>query len=204
MKLAATLRKAYGACVSLADAAIEIRDGTVHALVGENGAGKSTLVKILAGVIRADAGTLELDGRAVVLAAWDRRAARAAGIGIVQQHGASAGTLTVVENAVLGAEPRRMALAPAAAELAALGERLGLPVDPHARVEDLSLGAAQRAEIVGRAVAGREAAAARRADRGAGAGRGGRPAREVARAREGGDDGRDRHAQARRGPRGRR
>ncbi len=146
----ARLSRRYGAAVALDGASFTVRAGTVHALVGENGAGKSTLVKILAGVVRGE-GTLAIDNEAIDLGGWERRAARARGIGIVQQHGASAGTLTVVENAVLGVEPRRaglLALDRAAAAIAALGDKLGMPVDPHARVEDLSLGAAQRAEIV--------------------------------------------------------
>ncbi|HSN28288.1 MAG TPA: ATP-binding cassette domain-containing protein [Kofleriaceae bacterium] len=149
MKLRATLSKRYGDCVSLDGAAMEVEPGTVHALVGENGAGKSTLVKIVAGIVRADGTSLELDGKPIDLATWDRRAARAAGIGIVQQHGASAGTLSVVENAVLGAEGGMMLdLAPTAKAIEALGAKIGLPVDPWARADRLPLGAAQRAEIV--------------------------------------------------------
>ncbi|MBA3395189.1 MAG: ATP-binding cassette domain-containing protein [Deltaproteobacteria bacterium] len=153
LAIEAAVSKHYGPNASLADAKIIVRPGTVHALVGENGAGKSTLVKILAGVVRADAGagTLVVDGKPVELATWDRRAARAAGIGIVQQHGSSAGTLSVVENAVLGTEPARgplVVLGETATKLRELGDRIGLPVDPFARTEDLPLGAAQRAEIV--------------------------------------------------------
>ena len=147
----AALDKSYPGCPVLRGATLAVAPGTVHALVGENGAGKSTLVKIVAGLVRADRGELAAFGRAVDVARWDRAAARAAGIGIVQQHGAFAGTLSVVENAVLGAEPRRgplLDLAPSAHALAALGERIGLAIDPWARVEDLSLGAVQRAEIV--------------------------------------------------------
>jgi simple sugar transport system ATP-binding protein len=145
----AELSKAYGSCRALDGATIAIERGTVHALVGENGAGKSNLVKILAGIVRADGSTLVIDGREIDLARWDRVAARRAGIGIVQQHGASAGTLTVVENAVLGVEGGFVLdLAPAAAALAKLGDEIGLPVDPWARAQDLPLGAAQRAEIV--------------------------------------------------------
>jgi len=149
MKLRATLAKRYGDCVSLDGATIEVEGGTVHALVGENGAGKSTLVKIVAGIVRADGAMLELDDKPIDLARWDRRAARAAGIGIVQQHGASAGTLSVVENAVLGAEGGPLLdLAPTAKAIAELGAKIGLPVDPWARADRLPLGAAQRAEIV--------------------------------------------------------
>jgi simple sugar transport system ATP-binding protein len=149
--IAAELDKRYGACIVLERARFAVRRGTVHALVGENGAGKSTLVKILAGVVRGDRGTLALAGKRVDVATWDRRAARAAGVGIVQQHGASAGTLSVIENAVLGVEPLRgplLELEPAAEKLRALGRRIGLPIDPWAEAGQLPLGAAQRAEIV--------------------------------------------------------
>ena len=147
----AELDKSYPGCRVLVAAKLVVKAGSVHALVGENGAGKSTLVKILAGIVPADGGTLAIDGARVELAAWDRRAARRAHVSIVQQHGAFAGSLSVVENAVLGAEPIKrglLDLRPTAAALAALGERLGLAIDPWARVDRLSLGAAQRAEIV--------------------------------------------------------
>jgi simple sugar transport system ATP-binding protein len=147
----AELDKRYGATAVLRRARLAVRRGTVHALVGENGAGKSTLVKIIAGVVRGDAGTLRIAGAAVDVATWDRRAARAAGVGIVQQHGASAGTLSVVENAVLGVEPLRgplVELGPTAAALGALGGKIGLPIDAWAEAGQLPLGAAQRAEIV--------------------------------------------------------
>ncbi|MBL9014062.1 MAG: ATP-binding cassette domain-containing protein [Myxococcales bacterium] len=145
----AALDKRYPGCEVLRGATLRVRPGTVHALVGENGAGKSTLVKIVAGIVPGDAGTLAIDGTPRVLGAWNRRAARAAGVGIVQQHGGSAPTLTVVENAVLGVEGGPvLALEGPAAKLAAVGEKIGLPIDPSARAEDLALGAAQRAEIV--------------------------------------------------------
>ena len=152
----AELTKRYGGREVLSRATVRVEPGTVHALVGENGAGKSTLVKIVAGVVRGDGGRLAIAGREVELARWDRTAARAAGIGIVQQHGAFAGTLSVVENAVLGPRSevpgaRRgpvLDLAPTARALAALGAKIGLEVNPWARADRLPLGAAQRAEIV--------------------------------------------------------
>ena len=145
----ALLVKSYPNCPVLRGAKLAVRRGTVHALVGENGAGKSTLVKILAGVLRADAGSVYIGGTQRPLDAWTRSAARAAGVGIVQQHGAFAETLSVVENAVLGAEggPLLALDAPAAA-LAKLGAELGLAIDPYAIAGSLSVGAAQRAEIV--------------------------------------------------------
>jgi len=147
----ATLTKRYGPREVLRAATLRVTAGTVHALVGENGAGKSTLVKIVAGVVRGDGGTLAIAGAPVDVARWDRRAARRAGIGIVQQHGALAGTLTVVENAVLGVEPTRaglLSLEATAKALQELGRSIGMPIDPTRRADELGLGAAQRAEIV--------------------------------------------------------
>ena len=145
----AALDKRYPGVEVLHGATLRVRPGTVHALVGENGAGKSTLVKIVAGIVPGDAGPLSIEGKSRVLGAWNRRAARAAGVGIVQQHGGSAPTLTVVENAVLGVEGGPvLALDGPAAKLKAVGDKIGLPIDPEARAEDLALGAAQRAEIV--------------------------------------------------------
>ena len=145
----ALLVKSYPGCPVLRGAKLAVRRGTVHALVGENGAGKSTLVKIIAGVLPADAGSLYLGGTQRRLDTWTRIVARGAGVGIVQQHGAFAETLSVVENSVLGAEggPLLALDAPAAA-LAKLGAELGLAIDPHAIAGALSVGAAQRAEIV--------------------------------------------------------
>ncbi|MDP9367307.1 MAG: ATP-binding cassette domain-containing protein, partial [Chloroflexota bacterium] len=124
------------------------RSGEVHALVGENGAGKSTLMSILAGLYRPDAGTLALHGQAV-----EFRSPRDAinhGIGMVYQHFMLVDSFTVAENAILGARDAGMALDTGGAErdLACLGERYGLKVDPRARVWQLSVGEQQRVEIV--------------------------------------------------------
>jgi simple sugar transport system ATP-binding protein len=150
-KIVATIDKRFGTREVLRGATLSIADSSVHALVGENGAGKSTLVKIIAGVLKGDRGSLSVGDRTVDIAAWSRKAARAMGIGIVQQHGSFAPTLSVVENAVLGIEPTRgplLDLGATATALSTLGDKVGLPIDPWARADTLSLGAAQRAEIV--------------------------------------------------------
>jgi general nucleoside transport system ATP-binding protein len=145
----AELTKRFGVREVLKAARIAVKRGTVHGLVGENGAGKSTLVKIIAGVLGADGGKLAIDDKPVELARWNRNAARAAGIGIVQQHGSFAPALRIVENAVLGVEGGPVLdLGATATALQALGKRIGLPLDPWARTGELSLGSAQRAEIV--------------------------------------------------------
>ncbi len=99
------IHKRFGATIALAGVDLDIAPGEVHALVGENGAGKSTLMKILAGVHAPDAGTLHLDG--MPFTPRDPLHARRAGIVTVHQELAIAPHLSVAENIVLGAEPRR-------------------------------------------------------------------------------------------------
>jgi general nucleoside transport system ATP-binding protein len=143
--------KAYGDCVAVAEASLEVRAGTIHAVVGENGAGKSTLLGMLAGTIHADRGRLFADDRELPLDRHDPRAALAAGVGMVHQHFRLVPTLSVVDNVILGNEPRRglfLDRARAVRELEALSKKSGLAVDPHALVADLPVGARQRVEIL--------------------------------------------------------
>ena len=148
--LAATgIRKWFGAVEANRNANLEVARGEIHALVGENGAGKSTLMRILAGMHHPDAGTVKVDGRDVT--GWATRQAIDAGVGMVHQHFMLVPTLTVAENLVLGREPRRgmrLDRAAAKAEVEALGRRTGLVVAPERLVSDLSVGEAQRVEVL--------------------------------------------------------
>ncbi len=129
--------------------------GEVHALLGENGAGKSTLSNILSGLYRPDAGTISLHGVPVSFAS--PREALAAGVGMVHQHFRLVPSFTVAENIALGDDRGgrggrggrvrlgRRALVNAVASLA---EEFGLPVDPTARIWQLSVGEQQRVEIL--------------------------------------------------------
>lgn len=99
------ITKAFGRNQALGGVDLTVMPGEVHALVGENGAGKSTLMKVLSGAHAPDAGTMELDGEAY--APRDPHAARARGVGMIYQELSIAPHLTVAENLVLGAEPRR-------------------------------------------------------------------------------------------------
>ena len=82
-----------------------MRPGTVHALVGENGAGKSTLVKVVSGAVRADAGTVRLDGRAVAFASTADAARH--GVAVVSQELNLFEDLDVLANLFPMREPRR-------------------------------------------------------------------------------------------------
>jgi simple sugar transport system ATP-binding protein len=129
---------------------LEVREGEIHAIVGENGAGKSTLMKVLYGLVQPDDGSIRINGREI--AARHRPSdAIALGVGMVHQHFMLVDTLTVAENVVLGMEPRRgVFLDPAAARAGVrrLSEEYGLRLDPDERVENLSVGLEQRVEIV--------------------------------------------------------
>ncbi|MBY4948240.1 ABC transporter ATP-binding protein [Cupriavidus respiraculi] len=143
------ITKRFGTLVANDDISLELQRGEVLALLGENGAGKSTLVSILFGHYVADAGTVEVDGKA--LPPGQPRAALAAGIGMVHQHFTLADNLTVLENIVIGTRPLwRAGLGYRAArdKVAALARRFGLDIRPQARVADLSVGERQRVEII--------------------------------------------------------
>jgi ABC-type sugar transport system ATPase subunit len=97
------VRKAFGATQAIAQATFELRPGEVHAIVGENGSGKSTLVKILAGIHRPDAGTLELGGSERSGLPNPRSALRA-GIATVFQEVLVVEARSMLENVWLGHE----------------------------------------------------------------------------------------------------
>ncbi|HEY2850472.1 MAG TPA: ABC transporter ATP-binding protein [Gemmatimonadaceae bacterium] len=143
------IEKHFGSVHANRGASLAVQAGEIHALVGENGAGKSTLMKILSGMIRPDSGTVEVRGRKVT--GWTTAAAIAAGVGMVHQHFMLVPTLTVAENVVLGREPLRAGMfnrAAAVREVERLCKQSGLVVPPDRLVADLSVGEAQRVEIL--------------------------------------------------------
>ncbi|MEM6480009.1 MAG: ATP-binding cassette domain-containing protein, partial [Pseudomonadota bacterium] len=139
------LTKAYPGVVANDKVSLTIRAGEVHALLGENGAGKSTLVKMIYGLVKADAGRMMLEGAPYEPS--DPRAARAAGIGMVFQHFSLFEALTVAENIALGMEepPKPRALSE---RIRGVSEAYGLPLNPDRTVGDLSAGERQRVEII--------------------------------------------------------
>jgi ABC-type uncharacterized transport system ATPase subunit len=126
----------------------DVRQGEIHALLGENGAGKSTLMNVLAGLYRPEEGEVRVGGQPVDLRS--PRDAIATGIGMVHQHFTLVPSQTVAENVLLGLDrPRfRLDLKRTESEVARLAAEIGLHVDPGARVWQLSVGEQQRVEII--------------------------------------------------------
>ena len=142
--------KAYGPTVALDNASVEVRAGTVHALLGENGAGKSTFVKVLSGLVRPDQGALNINGKPVTF--HNPRDAHRAGVQTAFQEMTQIPDLTVTENLLLLNEPvgllgrirRRDAEEEATAHLASLGLS---GIDPRAELRELDLVLRQKLEI---------------------------------------------------------
>lgn len=144
------ITKTYPGAVANRGVDLTVATGSIHGLLGENGAGKSTLMKILFGLVAADAGVVDVYGRRVRIDSPED--AIALGIGMVQQHFSLIPIFTVAENLVLGNERtkrgRRLDLASAQREIQALSDQFGFRIDPRSRVGDLTVGARQRVEIL--------------------------------------------------------
>ncbi|MHB1097751.1 MAG: ABC transporter ATP-binding protein [Gemmatimonadaceae bacterium] len=137
--------KRFGEVQALRGASLNVRRGTLHAVLGENGAGKTTLMRIAFGLMPADAGSVRINGAPVTLTSGADAIRR--GLGMVHQHFTLVLAMTAAENIALGGHGR-LALRAVAARVQALVERTGLRVDPTARIATLGVGAQQRVEIL--------------------------------------------------------
>lgn len=144
------LRKSFGPTVALGGVELEAGRGEIHAVLGENGAGKSTLMKVLAGVVAPDSGTVSIDG-----APWHPRGpadARALGLAMVHQELALCPHLDVAANVALGIEPTRFGFVRAGRTAKLVDEALcrafgDRAVDPRAPVAELSVADRQLVEV---------------------------------------------------------
>ena len=132
------------------DISLDIRSGSIHAIVGENGAGKSTLTRMIYGLLTPTSGSISVRGQSVRFTS--PRQAIGAGIGMVHQHFMLIPDLTVTENVMLGNEGSAL-FAPlkqkeAARKIQSIAETHGLDIDHNAVISDLSVGEEQRVEIL--------------------------------------------------------
>jgi general nucleoside transport system ATP-binding protein len=138
------ISKRYGNLLANDGIDFDIRQGEIHALLGENGAGKSTLVKILYGVVEPTAGEIRWEGApARITSPVD---ARNLGIGMVFQHFSLFDEMTVAENVAVALTD--LSFGEVRKRLREVSEGYGLPLDPDRRVWTLSAGERQRIEIV--------------------------------------------------------
>ena len=144
--------KRFGGVQALRDVDLAVRQGSIHALVGENGAGKSTLGKIIAGAHRHDSGEMLVDGRPV--AYGSPREALADGIALIAQELSLVPGLSVMENVLLGTEAHRLGMLDARTMRRRFGEleELGFNLPADVPVGSLRMADQQKVEIL-RAVA---------------------------------------------------
>lgn len=143
------IRKEFGNFVANNNITLQLKQGEIHALLGENGAGKSTLMNVLFGLYQPEGGEIRVRGKAVKIT--NPNIANDLGIGMVHQHFMLVENFTVTENIILGTEPTKMGIVnikDAAKKVQALSEKYGLDVDPYAKIEDITVGMQQRVEIL--------------------------------------------------------
>jgi len=140
--------KKFGSVQALKNISLKIRKGKVHTLLGENGAGKSTLMKILAGIFPPSSGEIIYHGQSVAIKS--PRESRRMGIAIIFQELSLSNNMTVAENIYANNEPSQFGLIDdkkMTANCHQLLNDLGIPLDPHSLVGDMSMAKRQLVEI---------------------------------------------------------
>lgn len=143
------IRKEFPGIVANDNITLQLKQGEIHALLGENGAGKSTLMNVLFGLYQPEQGEIRVRGKAVKIT--NPNIANDLGIGMVHQHFMLVDKFTVTENIILGKETKsglKIDLKKAEQEVRDISERYGLAVDPQAKIADISVGMQQRVEIL--------------------------------------------------------
>lgn len=141
------INKSFGKVVANKNVNLDVRQGEIHALLGENGAGKSTLMNMLSGVYTPDSGSIFVKGKEVQFAA--PKDAIKAGIGMIYQHFKLIDVMTAKENIILGRKNSFFLDEKALAEkIREMSNRFGLDVDPDKKVYDMSVGEKQTLEIL--------------------------------------------------------
>ena len=143
------ITKKFPGIVANDNVTLQLKQGEIHALLGENGAGKSTLMSVLFGMYQPEEGFIKKNGEVVKIN--DPNDANALGIGMVHQHFKLVECFSVLENIILGVEDSQLGILQrekARKKVMELSQRYGLSVDPDALIEDISVGMQQRTEIL--------------------------------------------------------
>ncbi|MDR2898972.1 MAG: ATP-binding cassette domain-containing protein, partial [Clostridiales bacterium] len=144
------ISKYFGDFCALNKVDLDVKKGTIHALLGENGAGKSTLMNVLYGLYNAEEGEIFINGEKANIK--NPSSAIKLGIGMVHQHFMLVEPLTVAQNITLGQEVTKgfgvLDIKKAEKQILDISGKYGLSVDPNAKIEDISVGMQQRVEIL--------------------------------------------------------
>ena len=143
------ITKKFPGIIANDNVTLQLKQGEIHALLGENGAGKSTLMSVLFGMYQPEEGVIKKNGEVVKIT--DPNDANALGIGMVHQHFKLVECFSVLDNIILGVEDSSLGILQrdkARKKVMDLSQRYGLSVDPDALIEDISVGMQQRTEIL--------------------------------------------------------
>lgn len=144
------ITKEFGTFKALDNVQLDVKKGSIHAILGENGAGKTTLMNVLYGLYQPEDGEVYINGELVDMK--NPNVAIEHGIGMVHQHFMLVENFTVAENIILGAETTkgggRLDMKEAKKRVLELVDKYGLEVDPDAKIEDITVGMQQRVEIL--------------------------------------------------------
>ena len=143
------ITKIFPGVVANDDITLELKQGEIHALLGENGAGKSTLMSVLFGLYQPESGEIYKNGEKVTIKGPND--ANRLGIGMVHQHYKLVDIFSVLDNIILGAETTKhgfLRKKEAREKVIALSEKYKLHVDVDALIEDITVGMQQRVEIL--------------------------------------------------------
>ena len=141
--------KNFGDVKAVRGASFDLRQGEIHSLIGENGAGKSTMMKLLYGMYDRDGGDISIDG--APMGRITPKLAIEKGVGMVHQEFMLVPELTVLENIILGFEPKKgmmLDLPKARAMVQRYIDQYDMDVQMNKRVNQISVGEAQRVEII--------------------------------------------------------
>ena len=141
--------KTFGTVQAVKNGQFNLKKGEIHSLIGENGAGKSTMMKLLYGMYPIDSGELIIKGE--TMGHLDPKTAIEHGIGMVHQEFMLVNELTVLENIILGFEPKKgltIDFDKARKDVKQYIDQYKMDVQLDKKISQISVGEAQRVEII--------------------------------------------------------
>ena len=141
------ISKRFGTVKANDEVNLEVKNGEIHALLGENGAGKSTLMNMLSGIYKPDSGSIFINGEKVAFNS--PKSSIKMGIGMIYQHFKLVDNMSAMDNVIIGQRSSFISNSKVLSEqIKSISDQYGLDVDPNKKVYDMSVGEKQTLEIV--------------------------------------------------------